>query len=71
MHLIFWAGFYCLVILRRSFEWNLNSCLNKDYQVTGKEERKKIMLAREKTKSRIKNASHKRGQKRKQLFVVL
>ena len=69
---MFWAGFYCLVILRRSFEWNLNSCLNKHYQVTGKEEKeKKSMLAREKTKSRIKNASHKRGQKRKQLFVVL
>lgn len=41
VHLMFWVGFYCLVILRRSFEWNLNSCLNKHYQVKGKEEKKK------------------------------
>ena len=53
VHLMFWAGFYCLVILRRSFEWNLNSCLNKHYQVTGKEEKKKNHVST--WKDKIKN----------------
>ena len=43
-HLMF--GATCWTILHRSsFEWNLNLCLNKHYQVIGKEEKKNMLLA--------------------------